>query len=473
MTEQQPQPAAGTDHEAMRIAAARYLTSYGTLMEPVPKWQAYKFHRDLGRALEWVERTPDARLIVQGPPRVGKTVEASQLFPAWFLGKHPDKDVMAVTYAGGRAEDIGRRVRQLISNPRHARTFPKSTVLEQYSAATRIDMQAGGRYTGVSFSGTATGRGADLLCVDDPNKGPEDARSALWQQLVREQWRFIFRPRVNSGGRILVSMARYGVDDFVGWLLSLDEEWRVLSYPMVNADGEPLVPELFDREACARIENEVGSRSWSSLYLQDPLPDDAAVFQRNWWNFYGGAHDEPLPVKFDDVITMWDCKLKNLATKGSYVVGQAWGRKGGKLYLLAQLRARWSFAETLRKMVELDKAHPDASALCIEDAAAGPTAMQVLKEKFSHVVAVSAGKSKLARAEAVAPMVESGSVFLPRAPWVDEYIDEHQKFPQGAHDDQVDCTSHALARLGKATRGEDDFVAPIFEDFTQTNAFGG
>lgn len=433
---------------AARHAAQRSLTAYGVMIEPIPKWKPYGFHRELARALEWLERTPDARLIVQAPPRVGKTVEGSNLLSPWFLGKHSDQDVMAVTYAGDRAKDIGHRVKQILTSPRHRFVFPRAVPSEQDPAATRIELAGGGSYRGLSFKGSATGRGANLLSIDDPNKGPDQARSALWQNQIREDWRYVFRPRVNPGGKILVSMARYGIDDFVGWLLKEDtEDWRVLTCPMLDANDNPLVPELFDREACERLRASVGSRVWESLYQQNPAPDDAPIFKRSWWKFYGTEHGKQLPTRFDDLIMMWDCKLKDLATSGSFVCGQAWGRLGTDLYLLAVVRERWNFTQTVEQMEKLYVRFPAASALCIEDAAAGPVAIQVLRKKFSNVIAIPATGSKNARAEAVAPVIEAGSVYLPLDSWVEAFIEECATFPTGAYDDQVDAMSHAIARL--------------------------
>lgn len=454
---------------AVRLAAQRSLTAYGVLVEPIPKWRPFAFHQLMGRALEWVERTSDARLIIQGPPRVGKTVLCSNTFPPWYLGKHPTEDVMAVTYAGDRAEDIGRRVRQTLTSPRHRFVFPQAVPLDQYTSAKRIELSGGGAYRGLSFKGAATGKGAHLLAIEDPNKGPEQARSSLWQKQIREDWTHVFRPRVNSGGRIVVSMARYGPDDFVGWLLAEDkEDWRVLTCPMLDEHGAPLVPELFDAAACERLKHAVGARSWETLYQQNPAPDDAPIFKRSWWRFYGGEHGELLPAKFDDVICMWDLKLKDLATSGSYVCGQAWGRLGAKLYLLDQRRARWNFTDTVSQMLSLAQAYPATSALCVEDAAAGPVAMQVLKKKLSNVIAIAPSGSKVARAEAISPLVEAGSVFLPHADWVDGFIEEHATFPTGAQNDQVDTTSHALARLtlGQAA-SVGEAVGPLFEDLEQ------
>lgn len=461
---------------ALRLSAQRSLTAYGTLVEPLPKYRPFEFHKTVARALEWVERTPEARLIIQGPPRVGKTVIGSHVFSPWFLGRNATKDVMAVTYAGDRAEDIGRRVRQILMSPRHRFVFPQAVPVDQYTSAKRIELAAGGAYRGLSFKGGATGRGADLLSIDDPNKGPDQARSSLWQQQIREDWTHVFRPRVNSGGRIVVSMARYGPDDFVGWLLKEDkEDWRVLTCPMVDSDGRPLVPELFDAGACERLKHAIGTRAWETNYQQEPAPDDAPIFKRSWWKFHGGEFNEPTPTKFDALIMMWDCKLKELATSGSFVCGQTWGRVGAKLYLLEQRRKRWNFTDTLAQMVSLFHAHPNATELCIEDAAAGPTAMQVLRTRFSNVIAIPAEGSKVARAEAIAPTIEAGSVYLPRlADWVDEFIEEHARFPAGTANDQVDTCAHAIARLtlGQATRPTEG-VAPLFEGLEQVSPWGG
>jgi len=452
------------EYERARDAARSLLTVYGLLIDPVPNWRPFAFHQKVCAALEWVERTPDARLIVQGPPRLGKTVSTGWLFPTWFLGRHPELEVITATYATGRAEDIGRRVRSILGGGRFRSIFPEARPLEQYRAATRIDLAAGGAYRGVSFDGTITGLGADLVVVDDAMKGIEQARSALWQSHLRETWQFVLRPRVKPGGRVVVSMHRWARDDFVGWLLSQGEDrWRVLNCPMIGDDGAPACPEMFDARQCEAIRQDVGERAWRALYQQDPAPDDVAVFQRSWWRFY----DEPPPIEsLDALILMWDMKLKESVTSGSFVCGQAWGRKGARFYLLDRLRGRWGFVESLRQIQALAANFPSASALCVEDAAAGPAAMEVLRRKFPHVVAIQARGSKIARAEGIAPLVEAGSCYLPRAAWTDELVEELAGFPGGKHDDQVDCAVHALARLSRSVDSGDDLIAPLI-DLTQ------
>jgi predicted phage terminase large subunit-like protein len=455
------------DYERARDAARELLTAYGILIDPVPNWQPYAFHRRVLEALEWVERTPDARLIIEGPPRVGKTVGTGWLLPTWFLGRHPEQEVIAATYATSRAEDIGRRVRQIMGSGKYRVIFPEARPLEQYRAATRIDLAAGGAYRGVSFDGTITGLGGDLILIDDAVKGLEQARSALWQSHLRETYQFVLRPRVKPGGKIVVSMHRWARDDFVGWLRAQGEDdWRVLSCPMLDAADAPLVPEMFDRAACERIRHDVGERAWRSLYQQDPAPDDVAVFQRSWWKFHGGERDEPTPRDFDRLILFWDTKLKDTVTSGSFVCGQAWGRLGARFYLLARLRGRWGFAETLRQIQALAARFPEATEIGVEDAAAGPAAIEVLRRKFPNVVPVPARGSKIARAEAIAPVVEAGSCYLPREPWTDEFVEELASFPGGAHDDQVDAAVHALARLSRTEDSIDDLVAPMI-DLTQ------
>lgn len=452
------------DYERARDAARRLLTVYGLIVDPVPNWRPFAFHRALSEALEWVERTPDARLIVEAPPRLGKTVLCSWLFPTWFLGRHPEQEVIATTYAAQRAEDIGRRVRQIFSSGKYRALFPEAQALEQYRAATRIDLARGGAYRGVSFDGVITGRGADLVVVDDATKNVEQARSALWQSTLRETWQFVLRPRVKPGGRVVVAMARFATDDFIGWLREQEGEWRVLTCPMLGNDGAPLCPELFDVPALDAIRRDVGERSWRALYQQDPAPDDVAVFQRSWWNFHGGERDAALPEQFDASILLWDLKLKDSVTSGSFVCGQAWARAGAKFYLLDRVRGRWGFAESLRQIGKMAEQFPHANAIGVEDAAAGPAAMEALRRKFSNVVAIPARGSKIARAEGVAPVVESGACFLPRRAWTDEFVEELASFPGGKHDDQVDACVHALAWLSRTGDVEEsDLVAPLVD----------
>ena len=464
-------------HDAALSGARTFLTSYGLAMQPVAGWKPYRFHEQVAEALEWLERTPDARLILNAPPRLGKTVLTSWLLTTWYLGRHPAHDVIATTYAQQRAEDIGRRVRQMMGGERFKSIFPGANVLERYRAATRIDLEAGGSYRGVSIDGTATGRGAHLLVVDDPIKGPEQARSALWQATLQEAWRYIFRPRVNSGGKIVVNMARWATSDFDAWLMEQEGNWRVLSFPMVDENDEPLCPELFDRAACEAIKVDVGSRAWSALYMQKPSEEVGKIFDRAWWNYFG---QDNVP-ECDEIVLSWDCKLKDTVTTGSYVCGEAWGRSSGaarredghaeqrlRYNLLDVARGRWNFHETLKRMDAMAKRWPTASAILVEEAALGPAAIEVLRRKYSNVVAVVAKGSKIARAEAIAPMVESGSAHLCRMPWLDEFVEACANFPAKPND-QVDAMTQALQRLSREETNDDDGLAsPLIDGLTQS-----
>jgi predicted phage terminase large subunit-like protein len=305
--------------------------------------------------------------------------------------------------------------------------------------------------------GPLTGKGANLLLVDDPIKNAEEAASQTQRDKIWNWWTSTAYTRLEPDGIAVVVMTRWSEDDLVGRLLREaehgGEQWDVLSLPAFAEDGdlmdraldEPLWPERFDTAALERIRTAVGSYVWNALYQQRPAPAEGGMFKRNWWRF-----SRVLPERFDEVIQSWDFAFKETRTS-DFVVGQVWGRKGADKFLLDQVRARTDFTGSISAVRQLSSRWPKAAAKLVEGKANGPAVIAALKKEISGLIEVEPQGSKESRAAAVTPQVEAGNVYLPERelhPWVSDFIEEHASFPNGAHDDQVDACSQALARLG-------------------------
>jgi predicted phage terminase large subunit-like protein len=328
------------------------------------------------------------------------------------------------------------------------------------------------------------------------------------QQALWDWWRAVALTRMEPPYLVLVVMTRWHEDDFIGRLLS-DEydgnpaQWEVISFPAIAEEpdeehvhvdslgrrpGEPLLSPIVDEseaEALDRwqdIKQAVGTYAWQALYQQDPQPAAGAIFNNDWWRYWTrepppeGSDYLKLPEAFDRVLTSWDMAFKK-TDDSDYVVGQLWGVHGSNRYLLRQVRKRMSFTETLHEVKQFiatcvewvpDGVHEHL----VEDKANGTAVIDTLKEQIPGMIPINPTDSKEARARAVAPTVEAGNAVIPaNAEWVQDFLNEHKGFPNGAHDDQVDTTTQALRRLQGT--GPTTIMSPTGHSVTKAAYTGG
>lgn len=208
----------------------------------------------------------------------------SEHFPAWYLGRNPSKSIVCATYAQDLAEDFGRKVRNQMLDPLYAEVFPECTVAADSASVSRIGTQQYGNYFAVGIGGPLTGRGANVLLVDDPHKDRADAESLVMRKRAKDWFQSVAYTRLMDGGSVVVMMTRWHEDDLAGWLLRehADEGWEVLEIP---ADPAPW-PERYPERELARIRRMIGPREWSALYMQRPVPGGGGEFRREWMRFY-------------------------------------------------------------------------------------------------------------------------------------------------------------------------------------------
>lgn len=366
---------------------------------------------------------------------------------------------------------------------------------------TKFETTLGGFRLSTSVGGIATGEGGDRIVADDPHNALE-AESDRVREGVLEWWDGAMSTRLNDPktGAMVIIMQRLHERDLSGHVLE-QGGYVHLCLPMEHSPAHPYAwrgdrvhpaavdrirasgrrPELVDGDPrtlelellhpdrlgpaeVAQLKRALGSTKAAGQLQQLPAPAEGRLFLRSWWRYYvtkewadvHGCPDRAVVLnvaELDDVLESWDCAFKDeQAARGDpdYVVGQVWGVKGSYKYLLDQRRGKWSFTDTLKQVVELSARWPRAYLKLIEDKANGPAIINTLRGKVPGILGVEPEGGKFARAEAVAPMVEAGDVFLPHpatCPWVDEYVHELATFPNAANDDQVDATTQALNRL--------------------------
>lgn len=415
----------------------------------------------LALKLEAVERGEIKRLLVFEPPRHGKSELITKRFPGWFLGRNPDKRVIQASHGAELADEFGRFVRN--SFEEHGRDVFGETVADDSSAANRWDIAGRrGGLVATGVGGSLTGRGANLLVIDDPVKDAKEVDSALLRKRVWDWYISVARTRLEPWGAIVIVLTRWHDDDLAGRLLEQDrkgegEGWEVLSLPALAEDddpigrepGEALWPERFPKEELEKTRIIVGSRVWSSLYQQNPTPDSGEVFDTRQIRFY-----DDLPDDLDLSIQSWDLTFDD-DEGNDYSVGQVWGVKGLDRYLIHQIKARMDAPAQMRGIRLLAEMYPEAIGKYIEKAANGAAVIKLLRNEIEGMVPVkvSGGPGKRVRARAVTPLFESGHVHFPnpdRVPWVAGLIAEMATFPRGKHDDQIDAMTQALSHMPAA-----------------------
>lgn len=440
-------------------------------------------HQDkLNEALEALERRDIDRLIVTMPPRHGKSEKVSVRFPAWYLGRHPDHQIICASYAAPLAHSFSRAVRNLIAD---SELYPPAWqaacgLAPDSKSVAHWRTTRGGGMRAVGVAGGATGHGAHLLNIDDYLKNDQDAAS----ELIREkQWQWYAstaRTRLMPHGVITITATRWHEDDLIGRILNqpgAHARWYVLELPAIagwpdaigqrlptwppagdvlgRADGAALWPAWYPAEVLAEIKADVGSRVFAALYNCRPAAAEGNVIRRAWLS----KRYRELPP----LTAVW------LSVDASYKAGvgsdysaiATWGTDGVNYYLIDCWRGRVEFPELKRAMADAwTKWTATLGAvvhgMLVEDAANGTPAIQELRRETSvPLVAVRAVTSKVARIESVAPLFEAGKVYLPDgAPWLSDWVEEHAGMPNVTHDDMVDTTSQALARLsGRGTPG--------------------
>lgn len=461
MTEQQERAAAELNRRARLELARRRLSSFCALMDP-----AYEHARHsalLIQHLEAVERGDIRRLAVFMPPRHSKTYHVSERFPAWFLGRNPSRRVILASYGADLAEGSSRKVRNLLLDERWP--WRDVRVAQDSAAVNKWATSHGGEVIAAGVGGAMTGFGADLLVIDDPVKGRAEADSETYRETTWSWYTEVARTRLMPGGRVVVCQTRWHEDDLAGRILNHGGDWTVLNLPAVaEADdplgrepGAPLWPAWYDAAALAELKADLtsaqGSRAWTALYQQSPTADEGGMFKRAW--FTRRWNEKTLP-KLTYTVLAVDAAYKTGVQNDPSAL-HLWGTDGIDYYLLAEYHGRWEFPELRRQIVSAAATHKPTLVL-IEDTAAGQSAIQELRRETKlPIVAHKVTASKEARAQAVSPLCEAGKVVLPEgARWVGEWLDEHAAFPTGRHDDRVDNTSAALARLAQIGVGVDE-----------------
>ena len=415
----------------------------------------------LAAKLEEVRQGVCKRLIINVPPRHLKSHTASIAFPAWVLGHEPAKQILCVSYAQDLSDKLARDSRNLMMSEFYKALF-STRISADRNAVAEFETSGGGYRLSTSKGGVVTGRGADIVIIDDPLKAG-DALSEPLRQSVNEWYDNTLRSRLNSqqNGAIIIVMQRLHSDDLVAHVQE-HESWEVLSFPAIaeqddNYDfltpyglrrihrkvDEVLQPDLVSRVALNTLRRAMTEYNWVAQYQQDPQPASGIIVKRDWLTFYS-PNDKP--DKFDQILQSWDTANKDTEL-ANYSVCTTWGLKGQHLYLLHVLRERLDFPALKRSVRELATLYR-ATVVLVEDKASGTSLIQELRaDNFSIVQAAPAlDGDKIMKLRGQTAKIEGRFVHFPeKASWLEAYILELVSFPNSKNDDQVDSTVYALA----------------------------
>jgi predicted phage terminase large subunit-like protein len=393
----------------------------------------------------------DGRLIINMPPRHTKSEFASYLFPAWIIGKFPKMKIMQVSHNAELAGRFGSKVRNLIDSPEYKQIFGDVKLREDSKAKGRWETNHGGEYFAAGVGGSITGRGADLLIIDDPHT-EQDAMSDTAMEKAYEWYSSGPRQRLQPGGSILVVMTRWAQDDLTGRLLKHQtdpkaDKWRQISFPAIMPDDEPVWPEYWNKEELEKVKASITVRNWNAQYMQDPVAEEGAIIKREWWR----AWKKPMPA-LKHVIQSYDTAFSKKET-ADYSAITTWGvfypdEVTPALLLLDAIKGRWDFPELKRVAMEQYR-YWEPETVIVEAKASGQPLLHEMRRMGIPVIdyVPTRGNDKHTRVNSVAPMFESGGIWYPHGEnWAEEVIEECAAFPHGQYDDYVDSTSQAMLR---------------------------
>ena len=415
-------------------------------------------HKRMADAFERVARGECKRLIVNMPPRHTKSEFASYLLPAWFLGQFPGKKVIQTSHTAELAVGFGRKVRNLVDTEVYHEIFPDLSLSTDSKAAGRWNTSKGGDYFAIGVGGAVTGKGADILIIDDPHSEQEAAMAATNPDVYDKVYEWYTsgpRQRLQPGGSIVIVMTRWAQRDLTGQVLKADaqrngEGWEVIEFPAILPSGNPLWPQFWSLAELAALKEELPNAKWQAQYQQNPVGNESAIVKRDWWQWW--EEDDPPQCEF--ILQSWDTAFEK-TQRADYSAGTTWGvfinHKDGNrpnIILLNTYKKRVEFPELKKDVMEEYRAYDPDSVIIEKKASGAPLiyelrAMGIPVQEFTP----SKGQDKIARLNSVSDIIASGKVWVPKTRWAEELVDEVAAFPAGEHDDLVDATTLALMRF--------------------------
>ena len=443
-------------------------------------WPAFiegRHHKIMAEAFERVANGDLKRLIINMPPRHTKSEFASYLLPAWFLGQYPEKKIIQTAHTAELSVGFGRKVRNLVDSEDYKEIIPELGLRADSKAAGRWSTNKGGEYFAIGVGGAVTGKGADLLIIDDPHSEQEgqSADAGVFDK-VYEWYTSGPRQRLQPGGAIIIVMTRWHKRDLTGKIVKTSvqregmDEWELIEFPAIMPSGNALWPEFWSLTELEALRSELPAPKWQAQYQQDPSSEESALVKREWWKKW----EDERPPQCEFIIQSWDTAFLK-TQRADYSACTTWGVfyhpddtgvTQPNIILLDAYKERLEFPELKKCAFEFyNEFEPDA---CIVEAKAAGTplifelrAMGIPVSEYTP----SRGNDKISRVNAVSDLFASGIVWCPETRFAEEVIEEFASFPAGEHDDLVDSSTQALLRFrqgGFLRLGSDEDEEPFY-----------
>ena len=410
------------------------------------------------------------RLIINMPPRHTKSEFASFLLPAWMVGRNPKLKIIQATHTGELAIKFGRKAKHLIDSEEYHKIFD-TRLQEDSKAAGRWETAQGGEYFAAGVGGAITGRGADLLIIDDPHS-EQDAMSESSLESAYEWYTSGPRQRLQPGASIVLVMTRWSTKDLTSMLLKAQKEvkgdqWDVIEFPAImehESGAKPVWPEYWSLDELEKVKATLPVKKWNAQFMQQPTSEEGALIKREWWCRYKDDYIPPL----QHVIQSYDTAfLKKESADFSAIT--TWGMfypnqdSPLNLILLDAVKGRYEFPELRRRALQQYK-YWQPETVIIEAKASGLPLTYELRQMDIPVInfTPSKGNDKHVRVNSVAPLFESGMIWAPDQKFAEEVIEECAAFPYGDHDDLVDSMTQAVMRFrqGGLIKHPEDYIDP-------------
>lgn len=440
----------------------------------MPTFQAGWFNEIIANELQQfyhdVMAGRQPRLLIQAPPRSGKSELFSRRFPAWAFGQNPDLQMIAASYSADLSSRMNRDVQRIIDSQEYSEIFPKTSFSQDSQASVNSGKNIrnseifeianhAGAYRSAGVGGGITGMGADIAIIDDPVKDAKEANSQTVRDSVWDWYTTTFYTRLSPKSGILLGMTRWHEDDLAGRLIDEmskgGDQWRIVSFPAIaeqdeenRKEGDALHPERYNIEHLDKIRKAVGTQTWNALYQQRPSSKGGDIIKGKWFKRY--SHKP----RFSRVIIVADTAQKTKEHNDYSVLIVAGLSLDGGIYIIDLIRGKWEAPELESKVSDVWSKYRsmDVSCLYVEDKSSGTSLIQSIQRKQNiPVVGVQVDTDKYTRVLGIQGYVESGYVYLPEnAEWVADFIDECEKFTatdSHKHDDQVDTLVMAINQL--------------------------
>jgi predicted phage terminase large subunit-like protein len=441
-----------------------------------PEFISGYHHKKIAEKFQQLKDKKLKRLIVNMPPRHTKSEFASYLLPAWIMGHAPKTKIIQATHTGELAFRFGRKVRNLMDHEDYKRVFKDVELSADSKAAGRWETNKGGEYFATGVGGAITGRGADLLIIDDPHS-EQDALSETAFDNAYEWYTSGPRQRLQPGGIIVIVMTRWSTKDLTGRLIGAQkgikaDQWDLIEFPAIfPSSGNPIWPEYWKKDELLSVKASLNEQKWQAQWQQQPTSEEGSIIKREWWMKW---ESKTPPNNIQHIIQSYDTAYSKKET-ADYSAITTWGvftsEADGKVYLilLDAVKGRWDFPELKRKALAKYKEY-EPETIIIEAKASGLPLTHELRQIGIPVTnfTPSKGNDKHVRVNAVAPVFEAGQVWVPDERWAQEVIEECAAFPFGDNDDYVDSTTQAVLRFRQGnfvTLPDDYWEEPRIPDY--------